>query len=168
MAAHRGQQREPDRFLVESTLGKLAKWLRLLGFDAQYHAGARFEDAAAGAGPGRILLTRTRETARRFSHRQVVLIQENDPYDQLRRVASTLGWSAEDLKPFTRCLRCNRRTTPIPRDDVRGRVPDYVWQTAPRFTTCSHCNRIFWPGTHTERALDRIRSLFDPPAEKNR
>ena len=168
MTAHRGQQREPDRFLVESTLGKLAKWLRLLGFDTQYTAGARFEDAAAQAGAGRILLTRTHKTARRFSHRPVLLIRENDPYDQLRQVAAALGWSAKDLKPFSRCLRCNCKTTPIARGDVCGRVPDYVWQTAPRFTTCPHCSRIFWTGTHTDRALDRIRPLFNPRSEENR
>ncbi len=153
-------------FLAEATLGRLAKWLRLLGFDARYHAGGGFEEAAESCETQRIVLTRTKKTALRFTDRSVIFIDENDPEEQLRAVISQLKIAAEDLKPFSRCLRCNRETDRIPREAAKGRVPDYVFQTAARFTRCAQCGRIYWPGTHTERALERIRALLKPAASE--
>ena len=148
------------RFFAEATLGKLAKWLRLLGFDTCYHRRAHLGEADEESLQHRILLTKTRKAAQRFADRRLVVIHEDKPEDQLREVVSALGIGPEDLKPFSRCLRCNRKTRPVSRDQVRGKVPDYVWQTAPRFTICDGCGKIYWPGSHTERAFDRLRNLF--------
>jgi uncharacterized protein with PIN domain len=158
---------ELHRFLAEATLGKLAKWLRLLGFDTCYYRGDRLDDLDRESLQDRILLTRTRRTAERFVDHAVVYIHKDRAEDQLEEVVSALALSRKDLKPFSRCLRCNRTTRPVSREAVRGKVPDYVWQTAQQFTTCEGCKRIYWPGSHTDRALDRIRSLFseDSPGD---
>lgn len=160
-------ENESYRFLAEATLGKLAKWLRLLGFDTCYHRGAGLDDVDQECLRHRILLTRTRRTGERFAGHPVVYIQKDRAEDQLEEVVSALALSRKDLKPFSRCLRCNRSTRPVSREKVRGKVPDYVWQTAQRFTTCEGCERIYWPGSHTDRALDRIRALFseDSPGD---
>jgi uncharacterized protein with PIN domain len=160
MAASGEPQSGSPRFLAEPTLGKLVKWLRLLGFDTRCHCGPDFQRAAAESEPQRIVLTRTRMTARALSGRPLILVREDDPWEQVREVVSGLGLQPRDLHPFSRCLLCNRPTVPAERETVRGQVPDYVWQTASRFTVCSGCRKVYWPGTHTERALDRIRSLF--------
>ena len=158
----------PLRFFAEATLGRLAKWLRLFGFDTRYHSGKKFRQAAEGCAADRIVLTRTRAVARRLAGRQVVFIGENAPEEQLRRLVARLGLTAQDLAPFSRCLRCNRKTVPVPKEAVLGKVPDYVWQTASRFTFCEKCRNVYWPGTHTERALDRIRELFGETASEQK
>ena len=160
MAASGAEQHQRPCFLAEATLGRLAKWLRLLGFDTIFPAGRRMEDAAERCKKERILLTRTVRVARKCSDRPVIFIGDNDPEDQLRAVAARLGLTARDLAPFSRCLRCNRKTVPVSKDAARGKVPDYVWQTSPRFTACEGCRKIYWPGTHTERAFEQIRRLF--------
>lgn len=154
------QKSEALRFWADAPLGRLAKWLRLLGFDTCYQQGGLSDEAFEKGLRGRILLTKTRQTAHRFAGRPLVFIHADRPEDQLREVVSTLGIGPDDLRPFTRCLRCNRETQPVSRQAVKGRVPDYVWQTVPRFTICDGCARIYWPGTHTDRALDWIRTLF--------
>lgn len=148
------------RFWAEATLGKLAKWLRLLGFDTCYHPRARLDDGIKACAHPRILLTKTRRTAKRFAGHPMVHIHEDSPEEQLKEVVRALGLERKDLKPFSRCLQCNRKTRPVSRGQVQGKVPDYVWQTAQRFTTCNGCKRIYWSGSHTERALERIRALF--------
>jgi uncharacterized protein with PIN domain len=153
-------ENELYRFWAEATLGKLAKWLRLLGFDTCYCPGVRMADVDEECLRHRIVLTKTRQIAERFVDRPMVHIHENRPEDQVREVVSALGLDRSDLKPFSRCLRCNQKTRPVSREQVQGNVPDYVWQTADRFTTCQGCGRIYWAGSHTERALGRIRSLF--------
>ncbi len=160
MAASGKPQSGSPRFLAESTLGKLVKWLRLMGFDTRCRSGPGLETVAAGSDPRRIVLTRTQKTARALAGRPLILIRENDPWEQVREVVARLGLEAGDLRPFSRCLRCNRPTVPAERETVRGRVPDYVYQTASRFTVCEACRKVYWPGTHTERAMDRIRLLF--------
>jgi uncharacterized protein with PIN domain len=163
MVASGAEQPRRPCFLAEATLGKLAKWLRLLGFDTIYHAGRHLEDAVDGCGKQRIVLTRTARVARKFSDRPVIFIGDDDPEDQLRFVAVRLGLTGRELAPFSRCLQCNRKTVPVSKDAARGKVPDYVWQTAPRFTACEGCRKIYWPGTHTHRAMARIRALFGDP-----
>ncbi|MGD8368914.1 MAG: Mut7-C RNAse domain-containing protein [Desulfobacterales bacterium] len=164
MAASGDPQSGPHCFLAESTLGKLAKWLRLLGFDTRYHSGPGFEKVAAVSEPQRIVLTRTQETARTLAGRPLIFIRENDPFEQVREVVTGLGLRKGDLRPFSRCLLCNRPTVPATREAVRGQVPDHVLQTASRFTVCAGCRKVYWPGTHTERAMDRIRLLFGAQA----
>lgn len=148
-------------FWADATLGKLAKWLRLLGFDTCYGAGGGLPDESDESLRHRIVLTKARRIAERFADRPVVHVRGNRPEDQLREVISALGLDRKNLKPFSRCLRCNRKTRPISREQVQGKVPDYVWQTAHRFTTCQGCGRIYWGGSHTERAFGRIRALFE-------
>lgn len=152
------QNPPPLRFAVESTLGKLAKWLRILGYDTIFE---RSRPSAAGAEPDRIIITRTR---RRFEHlpsERRIFIRSDRPEEQLREVIRSAGLTADSLAPFTRCIRCNEPIEKVARESVRNRVPDYVWQTRSSFRQCPRCGRIYWPGTHVTRSLDRIGRLFD-------
>jgi uncharacterized protein with PIN domain len=148
------------RFLFEGTLGKLGKWLRLLGFDALGDPGGSRASAAAAA-EGRHVLTRTRRRCRMLEGQPFVFIHSNDPFEQLREVILTLGLRPADLRPFSRCLLCNTPTEPVGKERVRHCVPDFVWQSHERFFRCRVCGRIYWSGSHTERGLARVAALFD-------
>lgn len=148
-------------FAVERTLGRLAKWLRLLGFDAVLETECPPGRFLERCGQGRILLTRTRREIAAHPGLHPVFIRANDPFKQIGEVIRALGITACDLRPFSRCLRCNLPIEVISREEARGAVPDYVWATRPGFSRCPRCLRTYWAGTHTARSLERIKTLFD-------
>jgi uncharacterized protein with PIN domain len=148
-------------FKAEATLGKLAKWLRILGFDTVCQTGVSGKEFLYPAGKNRILLTRTKKVRDRGTDNKLVFIKSNDPLEQVREVLQTLGIGAADTRPFSRCTRCNILTRQVDKDTVRSRVPDYVWEINSTFQICSRCRRIYWPGSHIERSHGIIERFFD-------
>ncbi|OEU64188.1 MAG: hypothetical protein BA867_14755 [Desulfobacterales bacterium S5133MH16] len=148
-------------FAAEPTLGKLAKWLRILGFDTSYEPGFSTKKSIDSGRKNRILLTRTERVRDGKLPQEFIFITSNIPFEQLREVIDTLGIIYTDTRPFSRCIRCNTCIQPVDKDSVRGDVPDFIWQTRDIFQICGRCRRIYWPGSHTERSHDIIMRLFD-------
>ena len=147
------------RFTAEMTLGKLSKWLRILGFDTVYAAnvtGEKLIDTARG----RILLTRTKRIRNIKIANERIFITSNHPFEQLREVVLALGITSEDIRPFSRCIQCNASIRLVEKNVVQGKVPDYVWETQDTFHTCSHCRRIYWSGSHIQRSRELIKRVF--------
>lgn len=151
----------PVGFILDPSLGKLCKWLRILGFDAFQEEVSRLKQCIPVA-EGKYLLTRVRALKDLPDGGRTVFISSNDPMAQLKQVTLRMGISLEDIRPFSRCIRCNRPTAALDRASVFGRVPDYVWQTAERVEQCPGCGRFYWRGSHGRRIADRIRKLFEP------
>src|SRR5210317_300124 len=147
------------RFVAEMTLGKLSKWLRILGFDTVYAANVAGEKLIDTA-KGRILLTRTKRIRNMNIAKECIFIASNHPFEQLREVVFALGIAKEDIRPFSRCIQCNASIRWVEKNTVRGKVPDYIWETRDTFHTCSHCRRIYWSGSHIQRSRDIIKRLF--------
>ncbi|MEW5733675.1 MAG: Mut7-C RNAse domain-containing protein [Thermodesulfobacteriota bacterium] len=145
---------------MDRSLGRLARWLRLLGLDAAFDSGMQDETLLRLAGEGRIVITRTRSVAARLGPEKAVWIGANSPLDQLAQAARSLGLSLDPGAVFTRCLSCNREVLPLDRDNARSRVPDYVFRTAESFSACPVCGRVFWKGTHRDRALALVRKAL--------
>ncbi|MDE3090177.1 MAG: Mut7-C RNAse domain-containing protein [Chloroflexota bacterium] len=145
------------KFLVDNMLGRLATWLRLLGYDTAYlpeaddHALARVARAE-----DRILLTRDVELTRRRGVRHV-LIESEKVEEQLGQIFRTLGLSARQA--FSRCAECNTILEQAKPESVRGHVPPYVFQTHARFLRCPRCQRVYWRGTHWAHMLAQIEEL---------
>ena len=146
---------EPN-FAAEKTLGKLAKWLRILGFDAIYDP-----DIKNPAESGRILLTRTKRIKYEYTTDKLIFIKSDKPFKQLKEVIKALGIVKEDIKTFTRCIRCNTKIRMINKNSIRSVVPDYVWENQDSFKTCIKCKRIYWQGSHTKRSMEIIKKLFE-------
>lgn len=89
-----------------------------------------------------------------------IFITSNHPFEQLREVVSALDIEKEDIRPFSRCIKCNTSIRRVEKNAVRGKVPDYIWETQDTFLTCSHCRRIYWSGSHIQRSRDIIQRLF--------
>ena len=147
------------RFTVEMTLEKLAKWLRILGFDTVYAANVAGEKLIDTT-KGRILLTRTKRIRNMKTAKERIFITSNHPFEQLREVVLALGITKEDIRPFSICIQCNASMRLVEKNTVRGKVPDYIWETRDTFHTCSHCRRIYWSGSHIRRSRDIIKRLF--------
>ncbi len=146
---------EPN-FAAEKTLGKLAKWLRILGFDTIYDP-----DIKNPAESGRILLTRTKRIKYEYTTDKLIFIKSDKPFKQLKEVIKALGIVNEDIKMFTRCIRCNTKIRMINKNSIRSVVPDYVWENQDSFKTCIKCKRIYWQGSHTKRSMEIIKKLFE-------
>jgi hypothetical protein len=148
------------RFVADVMLGRLAKWLRIAGFDVLYSN--RFHDEELlelASRDGRILLSRDTRLLVRRSVRQFIFLESEKVQDQIRHVFRSIGISElPDL--LTRCLRCNTVLSDIPPDEVRDRVPAYVFRTQVSFRFCRQCGKIYWAGTHRQSVLRTMEALF--------
>lgn len=140
---------------MDVNVGKLAKWLRILGYDALFinpiDDGELVEIALR---EGRVILTKDTHIARRrvatSGQVLVVLVEGDRVLDQLRFLAARLGL-AGPFRMFSRCIECNVPLHAIDRAAVQGRVPPYVFRTQERYMACPRCGKIYWPGTHWQR-----------------
>ncbi|HEX6175007.1 MAG TPA: Mut7-C RNAse domain-containing protein [Candidatus Binatia bacterium] len=146
------------RFAADVMLGRLAKWLRVLGQDVIYGrhlSGAGLTHAARQE--NRIILTRDRRLHLKPSH-DSLFIESDDFRQQLRQVVSTFHLvQSQDL--FNRCLICNYSLHPRPKASVKQAVPEYVFSTQEHFFWCANCRRIYWPGTHHQKMLQELNNL---------
>ncbi len=157
---YEGRERATDecpRFVVDQMLGQLARWLRLLGYDAVYSN--RLDDpelARLSQAEDRILLTRDRELARRRRVR-AILIESDQPAEQMAQMVHELR--IHPVAPLSRCLVCNAPLAAMEREAARDRVPPYVYATQRQFSCCPGCDRIYWPGTHWHSMRDAVERL---------
>jgi uncharacterized protein len=149
-------------FLADSSLGRLSKWLRLLGYNTVYHRGEADRSFLRKAEKeGRAVLTRRRDVLAR-QHPGIVLFVENDRLEnQLIEVLEKLDLKPEPEYLFTLCLRCNESLKEAAPEEVRPLVPDYVFRTQSEFRVCPVCGGVFWPGTHRDRAMKTIARLLE-------
>lgn len=138
-------------FIADAALGRLATWLRLLGYDTAF---ARDLDPLSvvrrALAEGRIVLTRNTQLILQRPLPRYVLVRDDDYRAQLRQVVDTCALTA--LPAFLhRCARCNTLLAPMARADACMRVPAYVCATQTTFAQCPTCDRIYWPATHVER-----------------
>jgi uncharacterized protein with PIN domain len=149
------------QFIADVMLGKLATWLRLLGCDVEYFPTISDEDLVNKASrTNRVILTRDTELVRRRQvRRNHHFVRGNDHRDQLRQVAKRFSITPSGHM-MTRCLRCNETLKAIDPSEVREKVPPYVFETQHHFKTCGQCGRIYWKGTHREKALAEIQEIF--------
>ena len=148
-------------FAADRTLGKLTKWMRILGFDTICEIDACAELFYKHLAIDRIVLTRTGTIKKQFSDHRLVFITSNYLDLQLKQVITELGIRPADTRPFSRCIDCNILIVDADPDDVCGFIPDYIYEIYDEFKKCIQCNRIFWPGSHTKRSLERIEHLFE-------
>lgn len=146
------------RLLVDRTLGRLARWLRLLGYDTVWDRSADPAELLARArSEGRLLLTRDtllmeRRAVRRGQVR-AVLVRHDLIADQLQQIRLEEGLERLDSP---RCLVCNGTLETRTVEEVRERVPPYVVRTQTRFNYCPVCDRVTWPATHWEDMQRRL------------
>ena len=145
-------------FAADRMLGRLAKWLRILGYDVIYgrHLSGHGLIRAARA-DGRLILTRDRSLSRKQPP-PFLFIESNDHTEQLRQVLGACELSPGDGL-FTRCLVCNSQLQSHSKDSVEKLVPAYVFATQECFSWCGRCQRLYWPATHQQKMLDTLRKI---------
>lgn len=147
------------RFVVDGHLGRLAAYLRMLGFDTWYErlAGDALL-AAIASSEQRLLLTRDVGLLKRREVLQGYCVRSDKPNDQLREVSGRFALSLH-FAPFTRCMDCNGPLSPVSKNEVADLLPPHTRETKNEFSRCLNCGKVFWRGSHHARMLGWIQAL---------
>jgi len=146
------------RFAADRMLGKLAKWLRILGYDTLYSRSLANEEFLGLANEGRILLSRN---TRLEGPDRLIFVEANDPKVQVRSVIRLLSLKPDPNRFFSRCTACNGLLDPVEPRDVVERVPDHIWTQHKSFSECKACGKVYWEGSHIERSRLEIQRLLE-------
>jgi uncharacterized protein with PIN domain len=149
------------KFIVDNNVGKLARWLRLMGYDTllfkQKDDNQMIQTALS---ENRVVLTKDAQ----FMERRLVTngilkaihIKQDDPKLQVQEVVRTLNLNYH-FKPLSLCLECNRMLIPRSKEEVQNLVPIHVLETQSQYTECPACHRIYWPGTHWRHMVKKLQ-----------
>jgi hypothetical protein len=144
--------------LCDAMLGKLARWLRLLGYDTAYEADVADDTLLArAAAEGRILLTRDAALATRAP--RALRVRSLEPEEQLREALRGLGLQPDPALLLSRCSVCNAPLLEATRAEAEGHVPASVLPRHERYWRCPRCARWYWRGTHAQRFEESLRAL---------
>ncbi|WP_242344234.1 Mut7-C ubiquitin/RNAse domain-containing protein [Anaeromyxobacter terrae] len=151
----RAEPLRDTRFVADGHLGRLARYLRMAGFDVRWERDAK-DDALArvASEERRILLTRDRGLLKRSAVSHGYCVREADPPRQLAEVIRRFDLGRA-VAPFRRCLRCNALLEPVRKEDVQDLLPPRVRERYAVFRRCPECGRVYWPGSHHAR-MERI------------
>ncbi len=144
-----------SRFIVDCMLGKLARWLRILGFDTIFDCSLSDEELLNLArSQNRWLITRDRELAAKGGY----LLKAEGWEEGIKEVLEKFHLR-ERIRPFTRCPVCNSLLQGIGREEARLLVPPIAFSRASKFAVCPGCGRVYWDGTHLLRMKDIIDKI---------
>jgi uncharacterized protein with PIN domain len=144
-------------------VGKLARWLRMMGFDSVFFSGENDSQMVRQAlVESRILLTRDTGIMKRRvvenGRLKAFLMISQEPEEQIKQLVGAMDIK-EQAHPFTICLECNQPLIDKSPEDVEGRVPPYVYKTQKQYMECPACRRIYWRGTHWKAMLNKLARI---------
>ncbi len=150
------------KFFADRMLGKLAKYLRILGFDVEYFADIEESKIIDMINKSdRILLTKDIALFTRVENKDKAYLLKSDSWrSQLKSVVKRFNISSKDIRCFSRCIVCNTKLEPTSKESVRGKVPEYTYSTHENFYICPKCGRIYWKGTHVEHMEEKITEVL--------
>ncbi len=150
------------KFIADAMLGRLARWLRFLGFDTLYYPDIR--DArliSIAREEDRFILTRDTRLIQIKGLEDYLLIHSNNTLQQLIEVIETL--QLKECRFPGRCVACNGLLKTVPdKNEVRDSVPEYVFLSSNMFSRCGDCGRVYWEGSHAghfKEMLEKIKHL---------
>lgn len=145
------------RFVCDMMLGRLAKYLRILGFDAVYARSQASLEHYRQEDRDRLLLTR-RSGGTRFA--RTIRIRSDAVREQLREIRDLIGPSMTREDVFGRCVECNTELAKVDKEEIESLVPEFVYHNYARFKQCPTCNRVYWEGSHTTGMNALLREIL--------
>ncbi|MCB4790892.1 MAG: Mut7-C RNAse domain-containing protein [Elusimicrobia bacterium] len=143
------QDKEP-KFLVDFMLGRLAKWLRIFGYDTEYALKTGNRNLPLDSlKEDRVILTRNRSLSNKRSYK-LILIRSDYLFEQAKQLMSELDITVQSSRLFTRCTTCNLPIKSVEKEAIKNKIPEYIYDTINDFSYCSKCKKVFWHGTHTK------------------
>ncbi len=148
------------RFIADVMLGRLARWMRFLGFDTLYfHDITDSHLLRIARAQNRLILTRDTQLARKKKLQDCLLINANDSFQQLTEVIEKL--KLKRFKLLTRCVACNGSLVSISKkEDIKDFIPEFVYLNYNLFMKCIDCGKIYWDGSHPKKFMEKIKDLL--------
>jgi len=151
------------KFILTKELGRLATWLRILGYDSSFYRQDNLSTLVITAlREERAILTRNLRISR-FPGPRIVKIKSDFVAQQIKQVIVELKLKPKQKDMFTRCVICNIELEEIAKSRVKKKVPEYVYQTQKDFVACPQCKKVYWQGTHWGNArkyLEKIQNVY--------
>jgi len=141
------------KFVADIMLGRLARWMRLLGFDVLYPDTSDDKELLNFADE-RIILTRDKDLGKK---KNVLLIKSVKIDEQLNQVINELNLKIS--RPLSRCSVCNQILAEVEKSSVKALVPERIYNNHDTFWRCPDCNRIYWKGSHYDKIMDTVSRL---------
>jgi len=152
---------ESPSFVVDVNLGKLARYLRMAGFDSKYRNDADDKDLIKTMlEEDRVLLTRDRKLLMHKVVEKGYLVRSDQPVEQLEEVLIRFDLY-EEICSFTRCIHCNGLLKEVSKNEVLDQLEPLTRRYYDRFSKCSKCGQIYWPGSHRERLNSKLQKILD-------
>ena len=152
---------DPPQFIADVMLGRLAKWLRIAGFDVLYsNSYSDNELVKTSNNEGRVLLSRDTRLLVRKAVCLFIFIESQDLQTQIRQVFKTMHVTGLSSL-LTRCLSCNEALQETAHESVRDMVPPFVFETQENFKFCPRCGKVFWAGTHRNSVIRNFAKLLN-------
>ncbi len=145
-------------FVCDVMLGKLAKYLRVLGFDTIYIRRPEALEDFKRAKSERFFLTRRK---RETGYRKTVHINSELPLQQLRELKGLIRPYVKDGAVLNRCIECNEELVDVEKADVEPLVPEFVFHAYERFRMCPSCGKVYWEGSHAASMSALIKEILD-------
>jgi uncharacterized protein with PIN domain len=159
----RPQPLRETKFVLDVHLGRLAGYLRMLGFDAVYsNRIGDLELVRISCQEKRILLTRDRGVLKHSAVTHGYWLRETDSRRQAAEIVRRFDL-AQSLRPLTRCMVCNEPLRAVSKAEIRGRVPPGTLQWCDEFRECAGCGRVYWEGSHCRWMRQWIEQLAATP-----
>jgi uncharacterized protein with PIN domain len=150
------------KFICDDNLGKLAKWLRTLGYDTLFFDPIEDGELVSRAlREGRVVLSRDTQLVRfklKLGER-LLHIESDRPLEQTKQVIKQLKLKPDKKLLFSRCLVCNQPLEKVEKEKIKDRLYPYVYKTKDHFVYCNNCDRIYWSATHVERMIQTLSGM---------
>ena len=158
--------REP-KFINDTHLGKLADYLRLLGFDTLYRNDIQDDELAAiSVAEDRTILTRDRGVLKRKVVNRGYLVRADLPQDQIVEVLRRFDLAAH-AKPYSRCSLCNGELEEVKKEEITDKLEPMTKKYFHQFKRCPECGQVYWKGSHFDRMDDFVKDVLDLSAKSN-
>jgi uncharacterized protein with PIN domain len=154
------------KFIADAMLGRLAKWLRILGFDVLYYPD--IDDrriVRISREQERTILTRDTQLLKRKGLPGVIFINKDDVFEQLTQLKEQLDFS--QAAPSVRCVECNGFLDEVSqKEEIRNLVPDFVYLNSPSFVRCRDCGKVYWEGSHRKKIRKKLLGVLSDPLKR--
>jgi uncharacterized protein with PIN domain len=149
------------KFICDAMLGKLAKYLRILGFDAIYIKNINILQNFKGSSDPPFFLTRSTKAV---PYDRVVLIKSDKVRDQIEEISNIVRPCIDPVKIMNRCIECNVQLSDVAKERIEQKVPEFIFHRYGQFRECPQCGKVYWEGSHTTgmtRLIEEIMSRED-------
>ena len=147
-------------FIADAMLGRLARWMRFLGFDTLYFRDIKDSKLIRIAREqDRCILTRDSRLIKVKGVNNYLLIKANDPLHQIIEVIDTLKVS--QFNPLSRCVTCNGMIARVlNKQDIKDSVPEFIFLNINVFLECTECGKIYWEGSHPKKFKEKLDMII--------